>query len=136
MSQKLNLRKLRLGFTLIETLVALLIFSTIAMHVYPMFSDVQYQIKKSANNMTAWTYINSLSVRIGTDIPLQIGEFSGIDNGISWKVAIIPPPNITPNEFNSASIVPLEVSMSASFGKERAMSTATVKTVRLLKENE
>ena len=81
----------RSGFTLLEALVSLFILTGTVSAVLMHFASSRRAIKHSMDLTEALNEAEALIYRIGVDLPLQEGRWSGhTKTGFSWDITIQP----------------------------------------------
>jgi general secretion pathway protein I len=84
-------RRREAGFTLIETVVALTILSLGLVALVPVFGEVLDRDFRSDSQAVAASLAQSLTARLGVDLPLTAETKSGsFGNGYRWEVAVQP----------------------------------------------
>jgi prepilin-type N-terminal cleavage/methylation domain-containing protein len=116
------------GFTLLEVLVALLIFGLIFAVVARIFQTGFQQSSAAEAMATATLLARSQLARVGTDLPLEVGETEE-DGGGGFRVRTTIQPAAL--ETTDDQFVPLLVEVTVSWGPlERARQVALT-TLRL-----
>ena len=115
------------GFTLLEVLVALVIFG-LAFGVLAQIIQTGLRQSTVAESTAAATSLaRSQLARVGTELPLAVGEAEGeTEDGMRWHTGIrlAEPPN------EDLGIVPYEVQVTVSWGPGAA-EQVTLTTLRL-----
>jgi prepilin-type N-terminal cleavage/methylation domain-containing protein len=78
------------GFTLIETLVALIIMITMATLLYRGFSGGLRAADAAEGAETALRVAQSRLAVLGTAVPLRTGEQEGSEEGVQWRTVLRP----------------------------------------------
>jgi general secretion pathway protein I len=87
----MNDRRRAAGFTLIETVVALAILGLGLAVLFPVFADVLDRNFRADSQSLAASLAQSLTARLGADLPLAAGTSNGrFENGYRWELAISP----------------------------------------------
>ena len=116
------------GFTLLEVLVALLIFA-LAFGVLAQIFQTGFRASATAERTTTATLLaRSQLARIGIDLPLEIGEIEE-DAGGGFRIRT----RIEPAEIEVAAdeFVPLLVEVSVAWGLEADDGQVALTTLRL-----
>lgn len=80
-----------MGFTLLEVLVAFLIFAISMGAVFGVFSSAAATVERVRAERTAAQIAQSQLARVGQDIPLQPGfHQGGASNGFTWTLVVEP----------------------------------------------
>lgn len=79
------------GFTLLEVLVAFLIFAMSMGAVFGVFSSAAATVERVRAERAAAEIAQSQLARVGQDIPLQPGSYQGhAGNGFTWTLVVEP----------------------------------------------
>ena len=78
------------GFTLIETLVALIIMITMATLLYRSFSGGLRAADAAEGAEAALRVAQSRLTALGTAVPLRAGQQEGSEDGVLWRVVLRP----------------------------------------------
>lgn len=116
------------GFTLLEVLVALLIFG-LAFGVLGQIFQTGFRHSAIAEHMTTATLLaRSQLARIGVDLPLEIGEIEE-DAGGGFRIRT----RIEPAELEVAAeeFVPLLVEVTVAWGSDASQAEVALTTLRL-----
>lgn len=99
------------GFTFIEVLVALTIFSISMAVLLNVFSDGFSRMALNEERSIEDSYAQSILAEVGTTKPLQLGETTGqLQGGYSWIIKAKPYGN--ENERAAWPVLPVVVSLS------------------------
>ena len=116
------------GFTLLEVLVALLIFG-LAFAVLAQIFQTGFRASATAERMTTATLLaRSQLARIGIDLPLEVGEFEE-DAGGGFRIRTRVEPAAI--EVAADEFVPLLVEVSVAWGFEANEGQVALTTLRL-----
>jgi general secretion pathway protein I len=119
------------GFTLMEVLVALLILGLAFGVLLPSFSFGLNSVDRTRFHVLALSEARSQIDRIGSEVPLVEGEFSGTSNlGLGWAIhlrrhASGPTTSETGEE---TTVIPFEVEVTVH---DAAGQRLTIRTLRL-----
>jgi general secretion pathway protein I len=80
------------GFTLIETLVALIIMIGVATMLYRGFSGGLRAAATADEAESALLVAQSRLAALGVETPLAAGEQEGQEDGVAWRVSVEPYP--------------------------------------------
>jgi general secretion pathway protein I len=121
------------GFTLLEVLVAFVIFALVFATTLQILSGSLRNVKRSAEYTQAALWAQSRLDAVGIDPPLESGQYQGeFDHDYSWELEIVP------YEFNDDSGLILEefpidlfyVELRVHWGQEPRRLQAVFKTLR------
>ncbi len=124
--------KCRRGFTLIETLVALLILSLSLGAIFTIFSDSIQAVRIGAERAHALALAQSRLALIDAGEPSGIGVTGGEDGaGFEWltEIRAMPDPPLAPGDLD---LVPVEINVTVSWGAARRR-TIDLTTLRLMR---
>ena len=119
----------RRGFTLLEVLVALIIFSIAFGAIAGIFQTALRQSTTAETLLEATAAAERQIERFGADLPLRVGETSGISTeGLSWKatVALARPPV----EGGDLALYRITVEIGPDQGEEGYVTLETLKIGR------
>jgi general secretion pathway protein I len=120
----------RSGFTLIEVIAALAILSLSLSALFATLSDGFYHQGRARALAAANSLAQSLLARLGTEIPLQEGNISGVsDAGLPWVVEISA--YGTPGDREAWSVAPYHISVSVFQDAAATEAALTLTTLRL-----
>lgn len=129
------------GFTLIETLVALIVFGMIAAAVQIGLSATWRNARIAEGQEHALAHAKRMLAEVGVSRPLMLGVQSGsIDDTTQWRIAIEPVAQTSnvATAFNSADEqAPYAVDVLVSWrdaasSRERSISLRTIKMGRVV----
>lgn len=121
------------GFTLLEVLVAFVIFALVFATTLQILSGSLRNVKRSAEYTQAALWAQSRLDAVGIDPPLESGQYQGeFDDDYSWELEIVP------YEFNDDSGLILDefpidlfyVELRVNWGQEPRRLQAVFKTLR------
>ncbi len=124
----------RQGFTLVEVVVALVIFG-LAFAVLARIVQTGILQSGRAEAMTTATLLaRSQLARIGADLPIAEGELEGdAGGGFGWRIAIRPA-TLEDHQTDPAKrspILPYQVEVTITWGKGGPAETLTLTSLRL-----
>ena len=95
MAQQLNQQGISIrrqgGFTLLEVMVAFVIFALVFATTLQILSGSMRNVKRSAEYTQAALWAQSRMDAVGIDPPLESGEYHGeFDDDYSWELEIFP----------------------------------------------
>ena len=121
------------GFTLLEVLVAFVVFALVFATTLQILSGSLRNVKRSAEYTQAALWAQSRLDAVGIDPPLESGQYQGeFDHDYSWELEIVP------YEFNDDSELVLDefpidlfyVELRVNWGQEPRRLQAVFKTLR------
>jgi len=116
-----------LGFTLIEVLVALVIFALLFGALAQIFQTGLRQTANAAAASTATMVARSQLARVGVELPLATGEMEGeTAEGLRWRTVI----QVSEPPSEEQSFVPYLVEVTVAWGEGPA-EQITLTTLRL-----
>jgi len=116
-----------LGFTLIEVLVALVIFALLFGALAQIFQTGLRQTANAAAASTATMVARSQLARVGVELPLATGETEGeTAEGLRWRTVI----QVSEPPSEEQSFVPYLVEVTVAWGSGPA-EQVTLTTLRL-----
>ena len=116
-----------LGFTLIEVLVALVIFALLFGALAQIFQTGLRQTANAAAASTATMVARSQLARVGIELPLVAGETEGeTAEGLRWRIVI----QVSEPPSEEQSFVPYLVEVTVAWGEGPA-EQITLTTLRL-----
>ena len=120
----------RLGFTLIEVLVALAILALALVVLLQVFGGGLRAAGISERYLMATMLARSVLDDFGTEIPAAAGERSGdIANGYRWTTRAEPSRTIAPVKNGDRLQVPLEVQVEISWNGKPVTTLTTLRLV-------
>jgi general secretion pathway protein I len=132
MQQSLGNKRGQGGFTLLEIVVAFVIFGLIFATVLKILSGSLRNTQRSAEYTQAALWAQSRLDAVGIDPPLEPGSYDGeFDQDYRWEL------DVSPYEFNGAEINPDEfpvdlfyVDLKVYWGEGRQQRQARFRTLR------
>jgi general secretion pathway protein I len=116
------------GFTLLEVLVAFTILSLALTALVQAFASGIGGIGVTEGYTTAVMHARSLIDRVGTELPLVVGESSGyLDDRYAWTLRIAPSDLAGGEQAWSYSVVPYDVEVIVSWDAARSVTLTTLK---------
>ena len=121
------------GFTLLEVMVAFVIFALVFATTLQILSGSMRNIKRSAEYTQAALWAQSRMDAVGIDPPLENGDYQGeFDDDYSWELEIVP------YEFDDGSDFVVDefpvdlfyVELRVQWGQEPRRLQAVFKTLR------
>jgi len=115
------------GFTLLEVLIALIIFSIAFGAIASIFQTSLRQSTTAETLMDATAVAERQIARFGTELPLELGETSGVSpEGLSWsaKIELGSPPR------ENSDVVLYRITVDVGSGEE-GQSHLTLETLRI-----
>ena len=128
----------RQGFTLIEVVVALLIFGLAFAVVARIIQSGVLQSGRAEAMTTATLLARSQLARIGADVPVAEGELDGAaGDGFHWRI-VIRPAELEDRRRDQAQgsdrrpkILPYQVEVTVAWGAGRPAELVTLTSLRL-----
>ncbi|MEI9984493.1 MAG: type II secretion system protein [Aliidongia sp.] len=125
----MNERPTAAGFTLIETVVAMAILGLGLAALFPVFGAVLDRNFKADSQAMAASLAQSLTARLGADLPLAPGMSSGsFGNGYRWEMEISPYGEA--GDRDAWPLAPYQVLATVRWqagGRERSMTLTTLR---------
>ena len=112
------------GSALIEAVVAVAIVAMMLAVTYRSVGDSVLRARAAEASRTAMMVAQSRLALVGSEIPLQPGETTGVDGGYSWRV------EIAPAEAGPSAVGQL-LSVTASVRDRGPADRAVLRTLRL-----
>ncbi len=117
------------GFTLVEMLVAFTILAVSLVALMQVFGTGFRGLHASEAHARAVLQARSTLERVGTEVPLQPGEWAGtFDNGSRWTTRVRAYQPDGEAEQAVQTVVPYEVEVTVTWGNDRSIR---LKTLRL-----
>ncbi len=122
------------GFTLMETIVALVVFSSIFVALYKGLEKGGSSIRQASMEAAASTLARSRLASAGIEFPLRNGQvYTGEDDRFSWRMSIrrvgVPDGEFAAQSKAAAYWVNVEISWRE--GARQVFRTANFKTLKL-----
>ena len=128
----------RQGFTLVEVIVALLIFGLVFAVVARIVQTGVVQSGRAEAMTTATLLARSQLARIGADVPVAEGELDGdAGDGFHWQIVIRPAmleserQGQADSSDRSPKILPYQVEVTVAWGEGKPAETVTLTSLRL-----
>ncbi len=117
------------GFTLVEMLVAFTILAVALVALMQVFGTGFRGLRASEAHALAVMQARSTLERVGTEVPMQPGEWAGtFDNGSRWTTRVRAYEPEGEAEQSAQTVVPYEVEVTVTWDDDRSVS---LKTLRL-----
>jgi general secretion pathway protein I len=115
------------GFTLLEVLVALTVFALLFGILAQILRTGLRQSTSAEMTATASLFARSQLARVGTELPLQVGEVEGEADGMRWRTAI----ELVESSTADAELAGYEVQVTVAWGDGQAPQEVTLITLRI-----
>jgi len=115
------------GFTLLEVLVSLIVFALV-FGILAQILQTGLRQSHSAKNMAAASLLaRSQLARIGTELPLEVGETEGEADGMRWRTVI----DLAEMATENAELAPYRVQVTVAWDGDRTLQDLTLTTLRI-----
>lgn len=79
------------GFTLLEVMLAFVIFALSFATVLEIIAGSMRSVRRAGDDTQVALFAQSVMDQVGTEIPLEVGEFSGLElDRLRWQLDIYP----------------------------------------------
>ena len=79
------------GFTLLEVMLAFVIFALSFATVLEIMAGSMRSVRRASDDTEVALFAQSIMEMVGTEIPLEIGEFNGLEvDRYQWQLGIYP----------------------------------------------
>ena len=120
------------GFTLLEVLVALIIFALAFGMLAQIVQTGLRQSRSAADANTATLLARSVMARIGVEIPIEPREDEGeVEGGYRWRSLIRPIELEDAERQENQELLPFEVQVTVSWGEVPREQSLTLTSLRL-----
>jgi general secretion pathway protein I len=100
------------GFTLLEVIVALLIFAVASGVLFEAFGSALDRTGRLERQKQALILLRSQLAAVGIDAPLAVGETAGgVDDVFDWRIRI-GPPRMPTQKSGHVALYPIQVTVS------------------------
>jgi general secretion pathway protein I len=115
------------GFTLLEVLVALIVFALVVGILAQILRTGLRQSATSETTATATLLARSQLARVGTELPIEVGSVEGEADGMHWRTAITlaAPPK------EQSELAGYRVEVTVAWGDDQAQQEVTLTTLRI-----
>ncbi len=125
--------KKQVGFTLLETLVALSVLAIILGVVYQIFGTSLRNMQYTKEYSYAQMYAESKLSELGKGIPIKEGNYEGsFDQKYTWKLNLVPFPSVTEKDVISK----FRINFIVLWDSNRGQRSIEIKTHRLSVEGQ
>ena len=115
------------GFTLLEVLIALVIFALVFGVLAQIFQTGLHQARVAEATSAATLFARSQLARVGVEIPLVVGAYEGeSEDGLRWRAAI----EIAEEPDDEQAMVSYVIEVNVAWGESPA-EQVTLTTLRL-----
>jgi hypothetical protein len=112
---------------LLEVLVSLIVFALV-FGILAQILQTGLRQSHSAKNMAAASLLaRSQLARIGTELPLEVGETEGEADGMRWRTVI----DLAEMATENAELAPYRVQVTVAWDGDRTLQDLTLTTLRI-----
>ena len=115
------------GFTLLEVLVALIVFALLFGILAQILRTGLRQSASAETTATASLLARSQLARVGTELPLEVGEARGETDGMRWRTAI----ELVETATGDTELAAYQVQVTVAWGDGQAPQEVTLITLRI-----
>jgi general secretion pathway protein I len=115
------------GFTLLEVLVALIVFALVFGILAQILRTGLRQSATAETTATATLLARSQLARVGTELPIEAGEIEGEADGMRWRTAI----ELVRSASEETDLAAYRVRVTVAWGDDQAPQEVTLTTIRI-----
>lgn len=115
------------GFTLLEVLVALIVFALVFGILAQILRTGLRQSATAETSATATLLARSQLARVGTELPIEAGEIEGEADGMRWRTAI----ELVRSATEETELAAYRVRVTVAWGDDQAPQEVTLTTLRI-----
>jgi len=115
------------GFTLLEVLVALIVFALLFGILAQILRTGLRQSASAETTATASLLARSQLARVGAELPLEVGEAHGETDGMRWRTAI----ELVESATEDTELAAYQVQVTVAWGDDQAPQEVTLTTLRI-----
>ena len=115
------------GFTLLEVLVALLVFALVFGILAQILRTGLRQSATAETAATATLLARSQLARVGTELPIEAGDIEGEADGMRWRTAI----ELVRSASEETELAAYQVRVTVAWGDDQAPQEVTLTTLRI-----
>jgi general secretion pathway protein I len=115
------------GFTLLEVLASLIVFALVFGILAQILRTGLRQSASAESVATASLVARSQLARVGTELPLVVGEAEGEADGMRWRTAI----ELVEPATEDTELAAYQVRVTVAWGDDRAPQELSLTTLRI-----
>jgi general secretion pathway protein I len=115
------------GFTLLEVLVALIVFALVFGILAQILRTGLRQSASAETTAAASLLARSQLARVGTELALEVGEVEGEADGMRWRTAI----ELAEAASEDTELATYQVQVTVAWGDDQAPQEVTLTTLRI-----
>jgi general secretion pathway protein I len=115
------------GFTLLEVLVALIVFALVFGILAQILRTGLRQSASAETTAAASLLARSQLARVGTELALEVGEVKGEADGLRWRTAI----ELAEAASEDTELATYQVRVTVAWGDDQAPQEVTLTTLRI-----
>jgi general secretion pathway protein I len=115
------------GFTLLEVLVALIVFALVFGILAQILRTGLRQSASAETTAAASLRARSQLARVGTELALEVGEVEGEADGMRWRTAI----ELAEAASEDTELATYQVQVTVAWGDDQAPQEVTLITLRI-----